>query len=36
MNASHASLRDDYEVSIAALDVLVECLQQQADVFGAS
>jgi galactokinase len=35
MNASHASLRDDYEVSIAALDELVDALQQHAKVFGA-
>lgn len=35
MNASHASLRDDYEVSIAGLDRLVEILQKTPDVFGA-
>jgi galactokinase len=35
MNASHASLRDDYEVSVAALDVLAGLLQDDADVFGA-
>jgi galactokinase len=35
MNASHASLRDDYEVSVAGLDHLVDLLQQQSDVFGA-
>lgn len=35
MNASHASLRDNYEVSIAALDNLVELLQQSPQVFGA-
>ena len=35
MNASHASLRDDYEVSIGALDTLVGVLQAQPDVFGA-
>ncbi|MGG6293884.1 galactokinase [Leptolyngbya sp. AN02str] len=35
MNDSHASLRDDYEVSIAALDHLVELLQQTPGVFGA-
>jgi galactokinase len=34
MLESQRSLRDDFEVSIDALDVLVECLQQQADVFG--
>jgi galactokinase len=35
MNASHASLRDDYEVSIVALDTLVAALQAQPDVLGA-
>ena len=35
MNASHASLRDDYEVSTAGLDLLVSLLQQQPGVFGA-
>jgi len=35
MNASHASLRDDYEVSVPALDMLVEMLQKTEDVFGA-
>jgi galactokinase len=35
MNASHASLRDDYEVSIAALDALVGELQSHPSVFGA-
>jgi galactokinase len=35
MNASHASLRDDYEVSIPALDCLVGLLQQSMGVFGA-
>jgi galactokinase len=35
MNESHASLRDDFEVSIPALDVLVECLQQHDAVSGA-
>ena len=35
MNASHASLRDDYEVSTAGLDRLVALLQQQPGVFGA-
>ena len=35
MNASHASLRDDYEVSVPALDALVARLQAHADVFGA-
>ncbi|ADV67030.1 galactokinase [Deinococcus maricopensis] len=35
MNASHASLRDDYEVSHPKVDELVELLQTHADVFGA-
>jgi len=35
MNASHASLRDDYEVSIPELDELVTSLQSESDVFGA-
>lgn len=35
MNASHASLRDDYEVSVPALDLLVEILQNTPGVFGA-
>ncbi|AUX24506.1 galactokinase [Sorangium cellulosum] len=35
MNASHASLRDDYEVSVPALDALVALLQATPGVFGA-
>ena len=35
MNASHASLRDDYEVSTAELDQLVSLLQEHPAVFGA-
>lgn len=35
MNASHASLRDDYEVSIPALNELVDLLQNSSGVFGA-
>jgi galactokinase len=35
MNASHTSLRDDYEVSVPALDTLVEILQATEGVFGA-
>lgn len=35
MNASHASLRDDYEVSTPDLDRLVGFLQQQPGVYGA-
>jgi galactokinase len=35
MNDSHASLRDDYEVSVPALDTLVQLLQNTPDVLGA-
>ncbi len=35
MYASHAGLRDDYEVSCAELDVLVEAAQAVPGVFGA-
>jgi galactokinase len=35
MSASHRSLRDDYEVSIPPLDLLVEALESQQDVYGA-
>lgn len=35
MNESHASLRDDYEVSVPALDRLVALLQGEPDVHGA-
>ncbi len=35
MNASHASLRDDYAVSSPALDTLSELLRTQPGVFGA-
>jgi galactokinase len=35
MNASHASLRDDYEVSVPPLDKLVDLLQTHPGVFGA-
>ncbi|MBW8897529.1 MAG: galactokinase [Massilia sp.] len=35
MNASHASLRDDYEVSIPALDELSAALRETPGVFGA-
>lgn len=35
MNASHASQRDDYEVSVPEVDVLVGILQKTAGVFGA-
>ncbi|HUS32311.1 MAG TPA: galactokinase [Kofleriaceae bacterium] len=32
---SHKSMRDDYEVSIAAIDMLVEIAEAQPDVYGA-
>lgn len=35
MNASHASQRDDYEVSVPAVDTLVAILQKTPGVFGA-
>ncbi|MES1022545.1 galactokinase [Gloeocapsa sp. BRSZ] len=35
MNASHASQRDDYEVSVVAVDTLVAILQKTSGVFGA-
>jgi galactokinase len=35
MNASHDSLRDDYEVSIPELDRLVALLREQEAVYGA-
>ncbi|HEY0822286.1 MAG TPA: galactokinase [Ramlibacter sp.] len=35
MNASHASLRDDYEVSTPELDLLVRWLQAEEAVYGA-
>jgi galactokinase len=35
MNASHASLRDDYEVSTPELDLLVGLLQGEPGVYGA-
>jgi len=35
INASHASLRDDYEVSVPPLDTLVAMLQETPGVFGA-
>jgi galactokinase len=35
MNASHASLRYDYEVSIPALDTLCDLLREQPGVYGA-
>ncbi len=33
--ASHASMRDDYEVSVPAVDHIVELARQDEDVFGA-
>ncbi|UBF30668.1 galactokinase (plasmid) [Kovacikia minuta CCNUW1] len=35
MNASHRSLREDYEVSVPALDQLVDLLQNTSGVYGA-
>jgi galactokinase len=35
MNASHVSMRDDYEVSTPEIDTLVAIAQSEADVFGA-
>lgn len=35
MNLSHASLRDDYEVSCRELDVMVDLALQQSGTFGA-
>jgi galactokinase len=35
MNASHASLRDDFEVSSEALDAMVACAQGQDGAHGA-
>ena len=35
MNASHASLRDDFEVSVPQLDLLVSLLQAHPHVYGA-
>ena len=34
-NASHASMRDDYEVSTPAVDVLVSLGQEHPDIYGA-
>jgi galactokinase len=34
-NASHESLRDDFEVTNDALNIMVECAQVQEDCFGA-
>ena len=35
MNASHASLRDDYAVSVPGVDLMVSLLQKQSTVCGA-
>ena len=35
MNQSHTSLRDDFEVSCAELDVMVECAMQEPGCLGA-
>jgi galactokinase len=35
LNAGHASLRDDFAVSLAAIDAIVEAAQRDPDVYGA-
>jgi len=35
VNASHASLRDDFDVSVPVIDAVVAAAQRDADVFGA-
>ncbi|MEO6236977.1 MAG: galactokinase, partial [Vicinamibacterales bacterium] len=35
MNASHASMRDDYEISTPDIDTLVALMQEEPGVFGA-
>ncbi len=35
MNASHDSLRDDFEVSSEALNIMVECARQETSCYGA-
>jgi galactokinase len=35
MNASHDSLRDDFEVTNQALNVIVECARQESACYGA-
>ncbi len=35
LNLSHQSLRDDYEVSIPEIDLLVDLAQDERDVYGA-
>ncbi|MFL6201314.1 MAG: galactokinase [Thermoanaerobaculia bacterium] len=35
LNLSHQSLRDDYEVSVPEIDLLVDLAQKQPDVYGA-
>ncbi|MDP9088284.1 MAG: galactokinase [Pseudomonadota bacterium] len=35
MTASHASLRDDYQVSVPEVDYIVACLQADPQVYGA-
>jgi len=35
MDASHASLRDDFEVSSRELDTMVACARQQESCYGA-
>ena len=33
--ASHASMRDDYEVSIPEIDLIVELARSDSDIYGA-
>ena len=33
--ASHASMRDDYQISVAEIDLLVELARQEPDIYGA-
>lgn len=33
--ASHASMRDDYEVSVAEVDLIVDLAREQSDIYGA-
>jgi galactokinase len=35
LNLSHQSLRDDFEVSVPEIDLLVDLAQQERDVYGA-
>ncbi len=35
LNASHVSMRDDFEITVPAIDTLVEILQSVPGVYGA-